>query len=93
MAEAKAISSPMVGGNKLPKEGADYFSDSSLYRFTMGALQYATIMRPEISFSVKKVCQFRALPLDSHWTTVKRILRYLEGTLTHGLHHQLASTA
>lgn len=29
MTEAKAISSPMVGGCKLSKEGADYFSDAS----------------------------------------------------------------
>lgn len=66
MSEAKAISSPMVGGSKLSKEGADYFSDASLYRSIVGALQYATITRPEISYSVNKVCQFMAHPLESH---------------------------
>ena len=40
---------------------------------------------PEISFVVNKVCQFMASPLDSHWTVVKRILRYLKGTFSHGL--------
>ncbi|MCI66510.1 retrovirus-related pol polyprotein, partial [Trifolium medium] len=37
------------------------------------------------AFSVNKVCQFMAQPLESHWKAVKRILRYLKGTLSHGL--------
>lgn len=34
---------------------------------------------------MNKVCQFIQSPLDEHWKAVKRILRYLAGTLTHGL--------
>ena len=37
-------------------------------------------------FSVNKVSQFMASPLDSHWKDVKQILRYLAGTLDFGLH-------
>ena len=59
----------------------------------VGALQYATLTRPKISFAVNKVCQFMAAPLDSHWTVVKRILRYLKGTLSHGLLLQPTSIA
>ncbi|RZB80750.1 N-terminal acetyltransferase B complex auxiliary subunit NAA25 isoform C [Glycine soja] len=44
----------------------------------VGALQYATLTRPEISDAVNKVCQYMANPLDSHWAVVKRILRYLK---------------
>nr|KYP56497.1 Retrovirus-related Pol polyprotein from transposon TNT 1-94 [Cajanus cajan] len=86
MAEAHPISSPMLSGCKLSKTGADLFHDPTLYRSVVGALQYATLTRPEISFAVNKVCQFMANPLDSHWVAVKRILRYLKGTLSHGLH-------
>lgn len=93
MAEAKPISSPMVGGSKLSKEGADYFSDASLYWSMVGALQYAKITRLEISYSVNKVCQFMAQHLELHWTAVKRILRYLKGSLHHGLHLRPTSTA
>jgi len=32
------------------------------------------------------VTQSKAQPLESHWTTVKRILQYLKGTLLHVLH-------
>jgi len=85
MLESNSISTPMQSGIKLTKIGSDTFSDPSLFRSVVGALQYATITRPEISFAVNKVCQFMSNPLDSHWVAVKRILRYLKGTLHLGL--------
>ena len=66
MAEAHSISSSMVFNYELSKHGADVFHDPSLYRSAVGALQYATLTRPEISFIVNKICQFMAAPLDSH---------------------------
>lgn len=86
MAEAKPISSPMVTHSKLSKYGNDDLADPHLYRSVVGALQYATLTRPEIAYSVNKVCQFMAQPLESHWKAIKRILRYLKGTLSLGLH-------
>jgi len=73
MAEAHSISSPMVFNCKLSRYGVDVFHDPTLYRSVVGALQYATLNRLEISFAVNKVCQFMAAPLDSHWAVVKRI--------------------
>lgn len=57
-------------------------SDSHLYRFVVGALQYITITRPDICFSVNKVCQFLSQPLEEQWKVVKRISTHLKGTLT-----------
>lgn len=87
MSEAKPIGTPMVASVKLSKHGSDTLvdPDPSFYRSIVGALQYVTITRPEISFSVNKACQFLSQPLESHWAAVKRILRYLNGTLNHGL--------
>lgn len=51
--------------------------DVTLYRSIVGALQYATITRPKISYTVNRVCQFMHSPTDTHWKAVKRILRYL----------------
>jgi hypothetical protein len=49
-------------------------ADATRYRSVVGALQYVTLTRPNISFSVNKVCQFLQTPTDAHWTDVKRIL-------------------
>jgi histone deacetylase 1/2 len=62
--------------------GAD---DSFRYRSVVGGLQYLTHTRPDISFAVNKVCQFLSQPIDLHWEAVKRILRYIKGTLHTGL--------
>jgi len=89
MLEAKGISSPMVSSNKMSKFGTDTMSNPQAYRSIVGALQYLTITRPEIAYSVNKVCQFMANPLETHWRDVKRLLRYLRGSIHFGLLLQL----
>jgi histone deacetylase 1/2 len=85
MLESTPVSTPMQSSCKLSKDGSPALSDPFMYRSVVGALQYATLTRPEISYVVNKVCQFMSCPLEAHWVAVKRILRYLKGTLHHGL--------
>jgi histone deacetylase 1/2 len=85
MAEAKGLTTPMVSNLKLSKFGTDELPDAHEYRSIVGALQYVTLTRPELAFCVNKVCQFLSRPLISHWQAVKRILRYLLHTCSHGL--------
>jgi histone deacetylase 1/2 len=54
--------------------------DSTQYRSVVGALQYLTLTRPDLCFSVNKVCEYLHAPSTAHWTAVKRILRYINGT-------------
>ncbi|OIW21109.1 hypothetical protein TanjilG_29361 [Lupinus angustifolius] len=89
---AKSAATPMASNCKLTKHGGQSFEDPTLYKSIVGALQYATITRPDIAFSVNKVCQFLSQPLQDHWTTVKRILRYLQCTNTYGIHLKPAPT-
>ncbi|CAM8988175.1 unnamed protein product [Rhodiola kirilowii] len=58
---------------------------ATTYRSIVGGLQYLTLTRPDISFAVNKVCQFLHDPKSTHWSAVKRILRYVQGTIHHGL--------
>lgn len=57
-------------------------SNLELYRSLVGFLQYLTLIRPELSFAVNSVCQNMHQPLECHFIAVKRILRYVKGTLT-----------
>ncbi|CAN0920957.1 Retrovirus-related Pol polyprotein from transposon RE2 [Linum grandiflorum] len=86
MTTCSSVSTPADPQNKLCKAGTP-FSDPHLYRQTVGSLQYATITRPDITYSVNRVCQYMHAPTDAHWQAVKRILRYLNGTLDHALHY------
>ncbi|XP_073358250.1 secreted RxLR effector protein 161-like [Aegilops tauschii subsp. strangulata] len=87
MENCKPTSTPLSTSDQLARVsgqplGAD---DSFRYRSVVGGLQYLTLTRPDISFAVNKVCQFLSQPTDVHWEAVKRILRYVKGTLQTGL--------
>ncbi|CAL9007689.1 unnamed protein product [Prunus brigantina] len=85
MHEAKPVPTPALSGRRLSISDGDPLPDPTEYRSTVGALQYLTLTRPDIAFAVNQVCQFMHQPTTAHWLAVKRILRYLNGTLTHGL--------
>ncbi|KAL5549710.1 hypothetical protein UlMin_004941 [Ulmus minor] len=85
MDDANSLPTPMITSLKLTSDVGDPVDNPHEYRSVVGALQYITITRPEICFSVNKACQFMQNPLDTHWKAVKRILRYLKGTLDDGI--------
>ena len=85
MLHAKPQPTPMVSSLRLTADGSTSVEDPTFFRSIVGALQYVTITRPELSFVVNHVCQYMHKPQQSHWKAVKRILRYLAGTSSHGL--------
>jgi histone deacetylase 1/2 len=94
MDTAKGVSTPMLPTEKLTLLGGAPLSpdDATRYRSVVGALQYLSLTRPDISFCVNKVCQFMSVPTEDHWTVVKRILRYLHDTAGMGLRFTKSST-
>jgi hypothetical protein len=60
-------------------------TDASFYHSITGALQYLTLSRPDIVYGVNQACLHMHAPRDVHWNLVKRILRYLRGTINHGI--------
>lgn len=61
-------------------------NESHLFRQMAGALQYLTFSHPNVAYTVSKIFQFMHQPLLSHLVALKRILGYVRGTLSHGLH-------
>ena len=60
-------------------------ADASDYRSLAGALQYLTFTKPDIAYAVQQVCLHMHDPREPHFVALKRILRYLQGTLDLGL--------
>ncbi|GKA72744.1 ribonuclease H-like domain-containing protein [Tanacetum coccineum] len=59
--------------------------DSSGMFLSHRSLQYLTFTRPNISYVVQQICLCMHDPREPHFSTLKRILRYVHGTLDHGL--------
>jgi hypothetical protein len=85
MFDTKLVKTPRAVGQNLSKFDGEPVEDPFGYRSIVGALQYLTITRPDIAFAVNKACQFMQQPTSAHWLFVKRILRYLRGTMHDGL--------
>ncbi|XP_019191701.1 PREDICTED: uncharacterized protein LOC109186229 [Ipomoea nil] len=62
------------------------YADPTQYRSLTGTLQYLTVTRPDLSFAVNRLCQHMHSPTTEHWSLLKRVLRYVKGTLHFGLH-------
>ncbi|CAL9021727.1 unnamed protein product, partial [Prunus brigantina] len=88
---AKPVRNPMSTTEKLHKDPTGEQIDQKLYRSMIGSLLYLTASRPDISFSVGVCARFQACPKQSHLAAVKRIIRYISGTLHFGIHYSFDS--
>lgn len=88
MLKCKHATTPMSATDRLPALDGDLLTsdDATKYRSIICGLQYLTITRPDISYAVNRVCQYPHAPMTSHWTAVKRVLRYLCLIASYGLH-------
>ncbi|CAB4023506.1 Hypothetical predicted protein [Paramuricea clavata] len=87
MESCKPVSTPLEPGTKFSKlSNEDEKFDTQTYQQAIGCLTYLSVIsRPDISAAVGALSQFMARPSKDHWIGVKRVLRYLKGTLDYGL--------
>ena len=86
MANCNPVSTPMENGKRFQAlTNDDEGVDINEYQAVIGSLVYASIAtRPDISAVVGVLSKFMVKPGTDHWSGVKRILRYLKGTLSYG---------
>ncbi|KAI3770519.1 hypothetical protein L6452_01655 [Arctium lappa] len=82
---AKEVATPL--NSSVTLTSSDWFVSvhPTPYRKLVGVLQYLVFTRLDVSFAVNKLSQFMHSPIENHWQALKRVLRYLKGTIHHGL--------
>lgn len=90
MQDAKIVSTPADENVKLEKDdGVSKKIDPVMYQSMVGSLLYVAIAtRPDIAQAVAMVSKYNANPTEAHLTAVKRIFRYLKGTMDFVLQYQ-----
>jgi hypothetical protein len=82
MNEAKAVATPCEERTK-GLDVSKLLATNNLYRSAVGSLIYLSkCTRPDIAYAVSKVSMHFEKPTEENWTAVKRIFRYLKGTIT-----------
>ena len=82
---AKPTATPLATSGNLILHLGTTLTNCIEYRTVVGSLQYLCLTRPNLSYVVNKLSQFMHHLTSEHWNVAKRVLRYLCGTLTHGL--------
>ena len=93
MADCKPCTTPVDTQAKVSSDDGPPVSDPTAFQSLAGALQYLTFTRPDIPYAVQQVCLHMHDPREPHLNAVKRILRYLRGTLDYGLLLRRSSAA
>ncbi|GJZ72149.1 retrovirus-related pol polyprotein from transposon TNT 1-94 [Tanacetum coccineum] len=75
----------MVERTKLDEDLQGIPVDPTRYRSMISSLMYLTSNRPDIVFVVCMCARYQAKPIEKHLIAVKRVFRYLNGTINMGL--------
>ncbi|GJW29028.1 retrovirus-related pol polyprotein from transposon TNT 1-94 [Tanacetum coccineum] len=80
-----SVDTPMVEKNNLDEDLQGKQVDDTLYRDMIGSLIYLTSSRPDLIYAVCLCARYQENPTEKHLQAVKRIFRYLKGTINMGL--------
>ncbi|MCO5614846.1 hypothetical protein L7F22_069130 [Adiantum nelumboides] len=76
---------------KLRIDEEEVLDDATTYRKIVGSLIYMMISQPDLSYAVGLVSQFMQLPRKPHLDAVRRIMRYVRGTLDYALFYDVGT--
>ncbi|GJY75969.1 retrovirus-related pol polyprotein from transposon TNT 1-94, partial [Tanacetum coccineum] len=79
--DSSSVKTPMVPPNNLGPDLVGKSVNETSYRGMIGSLMYLTATRPDIQFSIVLCIRYQSNPKESRLIAVKRILRYLKGTI------------
>ncbi|GJW63913.1 retrovirus-related pol polyprotein from transposon TNT 1-94 [Tanacetum coccineum] len=85
MESSDPVDTPMVEKSKLDEDTQGKAVDPTHYRGMVGTLMYLTASRPDLTFVVCMCARYQAKPTEKHLHAVKRIFKYLRGTVNRGL--------
>ena len=78
----------LYGPSVLLRKNRRITRDQLRYSQIIGSLMYlASATRPDISFAMSKLSRFVLNLGDYHWRALERVLRYLKGTMSYGIHY------
>ncbi|GJW18593.1 retrovirus-related pol polyprotein from transposon TNT 1-94 [Tanacetum coccineum] len=79
------VDTPMVDRLKLDEDLMGIPVDQTRFRGMVGSLMYLTASRPDLVFAVCMCARYQAKPTKKHLEAIKRVFRYLKGTINMGL--------
>ncbi|GKA07237.1 retrovirus-related pol polyprotein from transposon TNT 1-94 [Tanacetum coccineum] len=79
------VDTPMVERTKLDEDLSGIPVDQTQYRSMIGSLMYLTASRPDLVFAVCMCARYQSKPTKKHLEAVKRVFRYLQGSINMGL--------
>ncbi|GKA89238.1 putative ribonuclease H-like domain-containing protein [Tanacetum coccineum] len=79
------VDTPMVDRIKLDEDPLGIPVDQTRFRSMVGSLMYLTASRPDLVFPVCMCARYQASPTKKHLEALKRVFRYLKGTINWGL--------
>ncbi|XP_019056652.1 PREDICTED: uncharacterized protein LOC109116170 [Tarenaya hassleriana] len=85
MADAKPVPTPLASTSDLRLHSDITLDDPSEYRQVLDNLQYLLFTHPDIAYVVNKLSQYMHRPTSDNWQALKRVLRYLGDTRSHGI--------
>ncbi|GJV96546.1 hypothetical protein Tco_1548123 [Tanacetum coccineum] len=85
MESCDPVDTPMVEKSKLDEDTQGKVVDPTHYRSMIDTLMYLTSSRPDLVDAVCMCARYQARPTEKHLHAVKRIFRYLRGTINRGL--------